>query len=539
MMLNAPGAQTGMMPSLHSPFTTSALDSTGQTSRTPGATTTGFDVGSSSMSHVAPRALRHPAYEMTTGSDGMMYTTGVQMTQPGGYYAIPTMSMGTSYQPAVSQGMSTTYTATIPGMQQTTSAGQVKRPLQGDMSTHQDQDAGRSGSSVYVDQYGRSFMVDGDASGQPAPKRVRHDTYGTQASEYGEVDGAASTVVPDDTRALPPGTRLAVRPSRPKHLEVAGSSEGGRTIEAASLALSDLQAKSKILAIFEAKETTEVDLDVLLAPSPKKPKRAGRRRDDDEEDDGLLVEDDEEEDDQVEETAIDIDQVVDDRGHTVLHWAAAFARDSIIAQLINREADIHRGNFAGETPLIRAILTTNNADRNNLSALLDQYFGPSIKTIDHSHRSVLHHVALVAGIKGRATSANYYMSTLLEWIARHEDDADMKTFVNGKDMQGDTALNVAARVGNKNLVQLLLDAGADPSKANKIGLRPVDYGLEVPVSRRQSDRAVFDALEADRSIPLFGQGLEVVNGFAATPTVDVFSQVPYAKGSDLLKRERL
>ena len=142
---------------------------------------------------------------------------------------------------------------------------------------------------------------------------------------------------------------------------------------------------------------------------------------------------------------------------------------------------MHRGNFVGESALIRAVLTTNNADRNNLGALLDNHLGESIKTIDNNHRTVLHHVALVAGIKGRATSANYYMSTLLEWIALHEDENMMKALVNSRDLQGDTPLNVAARVGNKNLVKLLLEAGADPSRANKIGLRPTDYGLDVPV----------------------------------------------------------
>jgi regulatory protein SWI6 len=45
-------------------------------------------------------------------------------------------------------------------------------------------------------------------------------------------------------------------------------------------------------------------------------------------------------------------------------------------------------------------------------------------------------------------------------------------------VHGDTALNVAARVGNKGLITLLLDAGADKAKANKLGLRPVDFGVE-------------------------------------------------------------
>jgi hypothetical protein len=43
-------------------------------------------------------------------------------------------------------------------------------------------------------------------------------------------------------------------------------------------------------------------------------------------------------------------------------------------------------------------------------------------------------------------------------------------------------LIVAARAGNKGLVKLLLDAGADKTKANKMGLKALDFGVEVEVS---------------------------------------------------------
>jgi hypothetical protein len=55
----------------------------------------------------------------------------------------------------------------------------------------------------------------------------------------------------------------------------------------------------------------------------------------------------------------------------------------------------------------------------------------------------------------------------------------LKLLVDLQDARGDTALNVAARMGSKPLVNLLLDAGADKAKANKLGLRPVNFGIEV------------------------------------------------------------
>lgn len=48
--------------------------------------------------------------------------------------------------------------------------------------------------------------------------------------------------------------------------------------------------------------------------------------------------------------------------------------------------------------------------------------------------------------------------------------------LNAQDSNGDTCLNIAARLGNISIVDALLDYGADPFIANKSGLRPVDFG---------------------------------------------------------------
>ncbi|KAM0787536.1 hypothetical protein ACM66B_003607 [Microbotryomycetes sp. NB124-2] len=173
---------------------------------------------------------------------------------------------------------------------------------------------------------------------------------------------------------------------------------------------------------------------------------------------------------------IDVDTPIDDNMHTALHWAAALARVTIARALVNFGADIYRGNNVGETPLIRAVLVTNNSDQDSFGRLL-QVLGPSLRTVDDSGRSVLHHAALVAGVKGRASSARYYMETVFEYIAQHQA-GHFQDVVDAQDAHGDTALNIAARVGNRSLVRLLLDVGADKTKANKLGLRPGDFGVE-------------------------------------------------------------
>ncbi|KIR54440.1 transcription factor [Cryptococcus gattii Ru294] len=216
----------------------------------------------------------------------------------------------------------------------------------------------------------------------------------------------------------------------------------------------------------------------------------------------------------------DIDMVIDDQGHSALHWACALARLPIVQQLIELGADIHRGNYAGETPLIRAVLTSNHAEAGSFTDLL-QLLSPSIRTLDHAYRTVLHHIALVAGVKGRVPAARTYMASVLEWVAREQQannthsitnppnptDRDqmapinLRTLVDVQDVHGDTVLNVAARVGNKGLVNLLLDAGADKTRANKLGLRPENFGLEIEALKVSNGEAVMANLKSEVSKP--------------------------------------
>lgn len=181
--------------------------------------------------------------------------------------------------------------------------------------------------------------------------------------------------------------------------------------------------------------------------------------------------------------------IVDHIGNAALHWAVSLSRPNLVAFLLSRGADPHRGNHNGETALVRCILATNVFDAQSLSTLLtlaDGAIGSTLRTVDSQHRSVLHHIALVAGIKGRAGAARYYMETILEYVARYELSGrsageGFRSLVDVQDTSGDSALNIAARVGNKALVRLLVDVGADRSLRNNLGLRAEDFGIEEEV----------------------------------------------------------
>lgn len=198
----------------------------------------------------------------------------------------------------------------------------------------------------------------------------------------------------------------------------------------------------------------------------------------------------------------DLDLPIDETAHTALHWAATLARTSLVRELVGKGANIFRLNGGGETALIRAALTTNNLDQGSFPALLE-VLGPTIEIRDGRGRTVLHHIAVSSAVKGRSSACRYYLESLLEFVVRQGSAPSsqqnsfnsfeyagpppksiglvrfMAEMVNVTDMAGDTALNIAARIGNKSIIQQLLEVGADPKIPNRAGLRPVDFGVGI------------------------------------------------------------
>ncbi|KAH9983890.1 hypothetical protein BJV74DRAFT_848944 [Russula compacta] len=174
--------------------------------------------------------------------------------------------------------------------------------------------------------------------------------------------------------------------------------------------------------------------------------------------------------------APNVDCVLDELGHTALHISASLGRLKVMEDLIASGADVQRGNYNGETPLIRACLLPNNFDQQSFGMLVSLLHS-SIRTLDTARKSVLHHVVALAGVRNRAIIASYYLDQIFLWIAQHQD-GDFRSVIDLQDEHGDTALNIAARVGNRGLVRSFLDVGANRILPNKLGLRPGDFGVE-------------------------------------------------------------
>ncbi|GAB1318377.1 transcriptional regulator swi6 [Madurella fahalii] len=195
----------------------------------------------------------------------------------------------------------------------------------------------------------------------------------------------------------------------------------------------------------------------------------------------------------------ELDAPIDTQSHTALHWAATLSRMPLLRALIEAGASPFRVNASGETALMRACVVTNSMDLNSFPELLD-VLGGTIDVRDDKGRTVLHHIAVTSAVKGRNSASRYYLESLLEWVVRQGSAPSsqnipgsngitppakmgigrfMSEIVNAQDSSGDTALNIAARIGNRSIISQLLEVGADPNIANRSGLRPLDFGIGV------------------------------------------------------------
>ncbi|KAF2842620.1 apses-domain-containing protein [Patellaria atrata CBS 101060] len=196
----------------------------------------------------------------------------------------------------------------------------------------------------------------------------------------------------------------------------------------------------------------------------------------------------------------DLDMPLDPSANTALHWAATLGRVSLMRLLISKGASIFRGNAAGQTPLMSAVGVNNCLDHSCFPELLE-ILAPLIEYRDAQGRTILHHIAVACGIKGRAQSSKYYLEALLEFLVRSNSGSSsqansfdggpssqhtnrpiglmrfMSEMVNARDKAGNTALNLVARIGNRSIIQQLLEVQADPAIPNYKGLRAIDFGV--------------------------------------------------------------
>lgn len=245
----------------------------------------------------------------------------------------------------------------------------------------------------------------------------------------------------------------------------------------------------------------------------------------------------------------DLSIPLDASANTALHWAATLSRITLLRLLIQKGANIKRGNVAGQSALISAVLVNNCWEHSSFPDVLE-LLSPLIEVRDAQGRTILHHIAVSCGIKGRAPSSKYYLEALLEFLVRsvrtqaaertatatensenqHQPAQAKQTtlmrflthIVNARDKLGNTALNLVARIGNRSIIQQLLEIKADPTIANYKGVSARDFGVgvedgEASVMQHPHHAALNGASNLDPAFRESPERAEAVGGADGSP----------------------
>lgn len=164
----------------------------------------------------------------------------------------------------------------------------------------------------------------------------------------------------------------------------------------------------------------------------------------------------------------EINRPIDDQAHTALHWGAAMGDIDIVRFFIERGADLFARNKRGETPLIRAVLFTNNYEKQSMPNLV-QLLISTIREHDHHGGSVLHHIAMTTNSLAKKRCARYYLDIVLNKMAEICTPSEFTRLVNLQDSSGDTALHIVARHNAKKCIRSLQGRGVrgDLENANR------------------------------------------------------------------------
>jgi len=165
----------------------------------------------------------------------------------------------------------------------------------------------------------------------------------------------------------------------------------------------------------------------------------------------------------------EVDRPIDDQSHTALHWASAMGDLDLVKFFVDCGASGMARNERGETPLIRAVLFTNNFEKQTMPSLV-QKLGVTLEAHDSHGATVLHHIAMTTNSSSKKQCARYYLDIVLNKIAeRLPNPNDFTRLVNRQDVHGDTALHIVARHNVKKCIRALQGRGVRGDIRNRDG----------------------------------------------------------------------
>ncbi|KKY31621.1 putative ank-repeat protein mbp1 [Diaporthe ampelina] len=160
---------------------------------------------------------------------------------------------------------------------------------------------------------------------------------------------------------------------------------------------------------------------------------------------------------------------IDKHQNTALHWASAMGDIDGVKHMKRFGPSLGARNMRGETPMMHAVNFTNAFDKQTFPAIMEE-LRESIAERDLSGRTVLHHaVSHAVSVKYRRP-ARYYVETILGKLQDTHESAFVEQLVNSQDVNGDTAIHLAAENKNTKIIRSLLGRGASTSIRNNKGM---------------------------------------------------------------------
>lgn len=183
-----------------------------------------------------------------------------------------------------------------------------------------------------------------------------------------------------------------------------------------------------------------------------------------------------------------INRHIDNQNHSALHWAAAMGDIPIVSEFLKLGANIRARNIRGETPVMRAIIFTNNYEKGTMNELVG-LLQPTLQDRDDFGGTVFHHAAALTLSLTKKKCARNYLEILLNKLGDTMSQQEFFNFMNLKDHKGDTALHIVARNEAKRCIQTLQGRGVASDIPNAKG-ETVDEIL-YRLQRRRTDQFTY------------------------------------------------
>lgn len=166
-----------------------------------------------------------------------------------------------------------------------------------------------------------------------------------------------------------------------------------------------------------------------------------------------------------------INEAIDDEGHTALHWAASIGNASLVHLLLSKGANALVVNNHGLNALSKCISFNNCHELRNFPQILDALEVCLIHT-DINGRTPLHYLCQFSKMTSKLASLTHYLEQIFSklTIMTTKNGSSgvnlLKNVVDHQDVNGDTCLHLAAWAGCSQFVKFLLSNGARDDLVN-------------------------------------------------------------------------